>query len=95
MTVYHVDLYQVVHTCPGFDQPHAVEITRTIVDTIEGGPCRIPHEIADGVLIACGRIRTRDRQCVACKVQIIVRNTTVDDRGYQGPQCPGLSEVTQ
>jgi len=97
MTIYHIDLHEVVHTCLASDQPHAWDIRRTIVGVIDGGPCRTPHKTASGLLIACGSIRPRDKQCIACKVQIIIGNTTVDDRGYEGPEpCQGtLFEAVQ
>lgn len=85
MTTYFIDVHEVVHTCPAWDQLHAVDITRTIVEAIGGGPCRMPHSSAAGTVVPCGDIRPRDKQCVACKVQVIVRHTTVDDRGYEGP----------
>jgi hypothetical protein len=76
MTIHLVDLELIAHACPAQDEPHPYDIRRTIVDTIDGGPCRTPVVIRCGdttTQIPCGRHEPVDRQCPACRVIVTER----------------------
>jgi hypothetical protein len=91
VTIHIVDLVQYTHTCPADPHPHVVEIVRTLVDVIDGGPCRTPITYRlDGQIhtIACGRGRMSDDQCPACRIVVTQRRLTTIDRGYEGPDTP-------
>ena len=91
MTFIHVDIHQFTHTCPGNPEPHPVDIRRTIVAVLDGGPCRQPITVHSGgatAVIACGRHESADRQCPACRVTVIERSITTTNLGHHGPQHP-------
>jgi hypothetical protein len=79
MTIHLVDLELVLHSCPAQQGPHPYDIRRTIVDTIDGGPCRRPVVIRCGdttTQIPCGRHEPANRQCPACRVIVTERTIT-------------------
>ena len=56
MSIHTVDVVQLLHTCPAEPEPHPYDIRRSVIDVIDGGPCRNP------VIIRCGDIvRRRSR----------------------------------
>jgi hypothetical protein len=88
VTIHIVDLVQYTHTCPADLQPHVVEIRRTIVDVIDGGPCRKPVTVTlagTTQTVACGRRELSADQCPACRTVVVQRRITTIDRGHQGP----------
>jgi hypothetical protein len=88
VTIHLVDIVQYTHTCPADPTPHVVEIRRTVVDVIDGGPCRKPRTVTLGgaaQTIACGRRELPNDQCPACRTVITQRRITTIDRGYQCP----------
>ena len=92
MTIHIVDIVQYTHSCPADPESHVVETVRTLIDTIDGGPCRTPITYRlDGRIhtIACGRRRMSDDQCPACRIVVTQRSLTTVDRGYQGPTTTG------
>ncbi|SBT41821.1 hypothetical protein [Micromonospora narathiwatensis] len=79
MTIYLVDVEQVIHTCPAHAEPHPYDIRRTVVDVIPGGPCRAPVTIRCGQMTAtipCHRHEPAKRQCGACRVIVTERTIT-------------------
>ena len=81
MTIYLVDIEQILHTCPAHSEPHPYDIRRTLVDVIPGGPCRAPVTIRCGdttTQIPCHRHEPAKRQCGACRV--IVTEHTITTR---------------
>ena len=91
MTFVHVDIHQYTHTCPADPEPHAIDIRRRIVATLDGGPCRNPITVRSGdtvAVIACGRHEPHDRQCPACQVTVIERSITTTHLGHHGPRHP-------
>ena len=85
MTIYLVDVEQVIHTCPGEPEPHPYDTRRVLVDVIPGGPCRAPVTIRCGQVtttIACHRHEPPHRQCGACR--IIVTQHTITTRHLIG-----------
>ncbi|GAA4564994.1 hypothetical protein GCM10023176_12080 [Micromonospora coerulea] len=79
MTIYLVDIEQVIHTCPAHADPHPFDIRRTLVDVIPGGPCRAPVTIRCGgqtVQIPCHRHEPAKRQCGTCRVIVTERTIT-------------------
>ena len=79
MTIYLVDVEQVIHTCPGEPEPHPYDTRRVLVDVIPGGPCRAPVTIRCGeqtALIPCHRHEPAKRQCGACRVIVTERTIT-------------------
>lgn len=91
MTFIHVDVHHDTHTCPANAEPHPIDTRRTIVATVDGGPCRNPITIHCGdttAVIDCGRHEPRDRRCPACTVIIIERTITFRHLGHHGPQHP-------
>ncbi|GAA2858393.1 hypothetical protein Acy02nite_22240 [Actinoplanes cyaneus] len=91
MTFVHVDIHQITHTCPADPQPHPVDTRRTIVATVDGGPCRNPITIRCGdktATIDCGRHEPHDRQCPACRTIVIERQITSTFVGHEGTQHP-------
>lgn len=91
MTFVNIDVHTITHTCPANTEPHTVDIRRTIVQTIDGGPCRQPTVIHCGELtttIDCRRCLSSDQQCPACRVTVIERTLTTTHLGRHGPQHP-------
>ena len=82
MTIYLVDIEQILHVCPSWpDDPHPYDTRRTVIDVIPGGPCRTPVTIRCGdttTQIPCGRREPAHRQCGACR--IIVTERTITNR---------------
>ncbi|SIN44368.1 hypothetical protein [Micromonospora cremea] len=79
MTIYLVDIEQVIHTCPAFIDPHPFDIRQTLVHVIPGGPCRAPVTVRCGgqtVQIPCHRHEPAKRQCGACRVIVTERTIT-------------------
>ncbi|MFG1832980.1 hypothetical protein [Micromonospora chersina] len=79
MTIYLVDVEQVIHTCPAHPDPHPYDTRRVLVDVIPGGPCRAPVTIRCGgqtVQIPCRRHVPAKRQCGACRVIVTERTIT-------------------
>ncbi|MBU8857427.1 MULTISPECIES: hypothetical protein [unclassified Micromonospora] len=77
MSIHLVDIVQVLHTCPAEPEPHPYDIRRTVIDVIDGGPCRNPVTIRCGtttVQIPCRRHEPTKRQCGACRV-IVTEHT--------------------
>jgi hypothetical protein len=88
VTIHVVDLIQYTHTCPADPQPHVIEIRRTLVDVIDGGPCQTPITYRlDGTVhtIPCGRRSRADDQCPACRIIVTQRRITTIHRGHQAP----------
>ena len=81
MSIHTVDVVQLLHTCPAEPEPHPYDIRRTVIDVIDGGPCRNPVTIRCGdttALIPCRRHEPVKRQCGACRV--IVTEHTITTR---------------
>ncbi|PWU55779.1 hypothetical protein DLE60_27365 [Micromonospora globispora] len=81
MTIYLVDVEQIIHTCPADPGPHPYDIRRTLIDVIPGGECRAPVTIRCGdttTQIPCHRHEPAKRQCGACRV--IVTEHTITTR---------------
>ncbi|OHX04601.1 hypothetical protein [Micromonospora sp. WMMB235] len=78
MSIHTVDVVQLLHTCPAEPEPHPYDIRRTVIDVIDGGPCRNPVTIRCGTTtqIPCGRHEPSKRQCSACRVIVIERTIT-------------------
>ncbi len=79
MSIHTVDVVQLLHTCPADPEPHPYDIRRTVIDVIDGGPCRNPVTIRCGdtvTQIPCGRHEPSKRQCSACRVIVIERTIT-------------------
>ncbi|MGK5441828.1 hypothetical protein ACSNN7_08395 [Micromonospora sp. URMC 105] len=79
MTIYLVDIEQIMHTCPAEPEPHPFDIRRTLVDVIPGGPCRAPVTVRCGgqaVQVPCHRHEPAKRQCGACRVIVTERTIT-------------------
>jgi hypothetical protein len=89
MTFVTVDIHHVTHTCPADPEPHPFDTRRTIVATVDGGPCRNPITVRCGDTIAvidCGRHEPAHRQCPACRTTVIERTITFHHIGHEGPQ---------
>ncbi|WP_439427774.1 hypothetical protein [Micromonospora sp. LA-10] len=79
MSIHTVDVVQLLHTCPAEPEPHPYDIRRTVVDVIDGGPCRNPVTTRCGTTVTqirCGRHEPTKRQCSACRVIVIERTIT-------------------
>ena len=79
MTIYLVDIEQVIHTCPAYAEPHPYDIRRTVVDVTPGGACRAPVTVRCGNTITqvpCHRHEPVKRQCGACRVIVTERTIT-------------------
>ncbi|RZU72024.1 hypothetical protein EV384_0363 [Micromonospora kangleipakensis] len=79
MTIYLVDIEQVMHSCPAHTETHPFDIRRTLVDVTPGGPCRAPVTIRCGdtvTQIPCHRHEPAKRQCGACRVIVTERTIT-------------------
>lgn len=93
--VITVDIHETRHTCPANHEPHWFMRQNTVVSVVDGGPCRTPVTIQVGTrsaYVSCGRHEPQQRQCVACKTLLIVRNLTHADLGHHA-SC-GRIEVT-
>ncbi len=80
MTIHIVDIEHVLHVSPANPEPHIVDTRRTLVHTIDGGPCRTPATIQCGtatVTIPCRRHLPADQQCGACRTIITERTITI------------------
>jgi hypothetical protein len=92
MSIVHIDIHTVTHTCAASWEPHPIDTRRTIVLVVDGGPCRQPVTIRSGntttTVIACGRHLPRDRQCPACRITIIGRRYTTTHLGHHGRKHP-------
>ncbi|AEV87189.1 hypothetical protein ACWT_6175 [Actinoplanes sp. SE50] len=89
MTFVHVDIHHITHTCPANPELHPFDTRRTIVATVDGGPCRNPISIRCGdktAVIDCGRHEPHHRQCPACRITVIERHITSTFVGHHGPQ---------
>jgi hypothetical protein len=87
MSIVHIHIHTLTHTCPASPEPHPIDTRRTIVLIVDGGPCRQPVTIRSGdtvAVIACGRHLPRDRQCPACRTSVIVRGYTTTHLGHHG-----------
>lgn len=83
-----VDIHETRHTCLASHEPHWFDRQSSVVSVVDGGPCRTPVTIRCGnnqAEIACRRHEPHERQCIACKSLLIVRNVTHTDLGWQGP----------
>ena len=79
MTIYLVDIEQVVHTCPVHPDGHPYDVRRTVVDVIPGGPCRAPVTVRCGeqtIQLPCRRHEPAKRQCGACRGIVTERTIT-------------------
>ncbi len=88
MRICRVDEHRLVHTCPANDEPHPVDIRRTVVHVTDPQPCLAPVIIRSGDTVAvvdCGRHEPSDRQCGNCRVVVTTGTVTIEDLGYQGP----------
>jgi hypothetical protein len=92
VTIYAVEVFHLIHTCPGNPEPHPVDTRRRIIHITPGGPCRNPITLG-ATVIACGRHEPYARQCAACRTIVTVQKVTTRDLGYQGPQAT-LFEVS-
>ncbi len=89
MTIHVVDITRTLHTCPADSDPHPVDIRRSILAVIPGGPCRTPVTIRCGTttaVIACGRHKPADAQCPACRITVTEHTITDTFVGYHGPE---------
>ena len=95
MTFVHVDIDHRTHTCPANTEPHPYDTRRTIVATVDGGPCRRPVTVHSGdtaTVIACRRHEPAARQCPACRTTVIEHQITVDSTGHH-PQHPATGNA--
>jgi hypothetical protein len=79
MTTYVIDVYEVTHTCPASDEPHAIDTHRRVVEVISSGPCLAPRQVRSGSTareIECGRRVPFEQQCENCQSNIVVRHHT-------------------
>ncbi|MCZ7472757.1 hypothetical protein [Micromonospora sp. WMMC273] len=79
MSIHTVDVVQLLHTCPAEPEPHPYDIRRTVIDVIDGGPCRNPVTIRCGDIVTqipCRRHEPTKRQCGACRIIVIERTIT-------------------
>jgi hypothetical protein len=86
VTIHVVDIVQYTHTCHADPASHVVDIHRTLIDVIDGGPCRTPTSYRlDGRIhtIPCGRRVPSDDQCPACRIIVTQRTITSIHRGHQ------------
>jgi len=84
VTIYLVAVHHDAHTCPADAKPHPYSTTRSVLDIIEGGPCRTPVTIRVGTTtatIACGRHEPADRQCGACRTIVTEQAITATHHG--------------
>jgi hypothetical protein len=91
MTIVHIDIHTVTHTCPASRDPHPIDTRRTILLVVDGGPCRRPVTIRSGdtvAVIACRRHLPREQQCPACRTSIIARSYTTTHLGHHGRHHP-------
>jgi hypothetical protein len=91
MTIVHVDIHTVTHTCAASWEPHPIDTRRTIVLVVDGGPCRRPVTIHSGettATVPCGRHEPAYRHCPACRITIIARHYTTTHLGHHGRQHP-------
>jgi hypothetical protein len=93
MSIYAVEVFHLIHTCPGNHDPHPVDTRRRIVHVTPGGPCRTPIVFDNGVTIPCVRREPYARQCVNCRTIIRILKVTSRDLGYQGPAHLAPAEV--
>ena len=79
MTIYLVDIEQVIHTCPNHPEGHPYDVRRRLIDVTPGGPCRAPVTIRCGdtlTQLPCHRHEPAKRQCGACRVIVTERTIT-------------------
>jgi len=84
MTTYIVDVHEITHTCPAFDEPHAIDTRRRVVEVIPSGPCTSPRPVRCGTavrVIECGRRVPFDQQCENCRSVIVIRHHTTHHIG--------------
>ena len=99
MSIYAVEVFHLIHTCPADPDPHRVDTRRRIVHVTPGGPCLTPVTIGRGdtaTTIPCARHEPAERQCANCRTIIRVLKVTSRDLGHQGPapvQPALISEV--
>ncbi len=88
MSIYAVEVFHLIHTCPADLDPHPVDTRRRIVHVTPGGACLTPVTIRCGnttTVIDCGRHEPAERQCANCRTIVRVLKVTSRDLGYQGP----------
>ena len=89
MTIHAIHLHRLLHTCPANPhEPHPYDTRRTILATVDGGPCRTPVTIRCGtttVTVSCGRHAPAERQCPACRVVVTEHTITDEFVGWHGP----------
>lgn len=95
MNIYRVDEHHLLHTCPVDDQPHSVQIRRTIVGVIrDDRPCLAPiHTGPDSVPVRCSQQERADRQCDHCRTVIVTGTITTEHLGHEGPDGPGHNAI--
>jgi hypothetical protein len=82
MTIHHVTVVHTRHRCPASAELHVIDTVRTVVMVIPGGPCKTPvrRQIGDTVRdLPCGRLLPAQRQCRACRNQVVTTNVTYVD----------------
>jgi hypothetical protein len=92
VTIYAVEVFHLIHTCPGNPEPHPVDTRRRVIHITPGGNCRNPITFDNGVTIPCGRREPYARQCAACRTIVTIQKVTSRDLGYQGPGQVALSD---
>ncbi|GII24298.1 hypothetical protein [Planosporangium mesophilum] len=85
MTIYAIEVFHLVHTCPANPEPHPVDTRRRIVHVTPGRDCLTPKTFDNGVTIRCGDYNAYDQQCANCRTIITITKVTTHDLGYQGP----------
>jgi hypothetical protein len=88
MNIYRVDEHHVVHTCPADDQPHPVDIRRTIVGVIlDNRPCLAPIHIGpDTAPLRCSQQEPADRHCDHCRTVVVTGTITTEHLGHDEPR---------
>ncbi|GAA1028503.1 hypothetical protein GCM10009557_13770 [Virgisporangium ochraceum] len=80
MNIYRIDEHHVLHRCPIDEQPHVIDIRRTIVHVTDTGPCLTPvtigHDTGTTSTVACGRHEPHERQCDNCRTVITTGTIT-------------------
>jgi len=82
VTVYVVDVHQLVHTCPADRRPHPFATYRTVVEVIPAGPCLTPITLpGTDTTVDCKARRHHHEQCDNCRITVQVRTVTTTRRG--------------